>query len=171
MSLDNLSGMPDWDDQFFEDDNEGEEWKPRPTRDAAKAMYEQWKQVMILLKGAVGDMGLKKADENDDAIEGELDADYMDAMNGMLLSDAHIVAFTLISSEAGLDMMRMENSCLIRMYAQSIQSSILIKIAEGFIEEAHGMVIREEIDKFKLLFKYWVSTFERDEFEDEWGLF
>jgi hypothetical protein len=38
MSLDNLSGMPDWDDQFFEDDNEGEEWKPRPTRDAAKAM-------------------------------------------------------------------------------------------------------------------------------------
>jgi hypothetical protein len=60
MSLDNLSGMPDWDDQFFEDDNEGEEWKPRPTRDAAKAMYEQWKQVMILLKGAVGDMGLKK---------------------------------------------------------------------------------------------------------------
>ena len=38
MSLDNLSGMPDWDDQFFEDYNEGEEWKPRPTRDAAKAM-------------------------------------------------------------------------------------------------------------------------------------
>ncbi|HNK61649.1 MAG TPA: hypothetical protein PKM98_09525 [Chitinophagaceae bacterium] len=171
MSLDNLSGMPDWDDQFFEDDNEGEEWKPRPTRDAAKAMYEQWKQVMILLKGAVGDMGLKKADENDDAIESELDADYRDDMKGMLLSDAHMVAVKIRSSEAGLYMLRMENACLIRMYAQSIQSSMFTKIAEGFIDEAHGMVIREEIDKFKLLFKYWVSTFERDEFEDEWGLF
>lgn len=126
---------------------------------------------MILLKGAVGDMGLKKADENDDAIESELDADYRDDMKGMLLSDAHMVAVKIRSSEAGLYMMRMENACLIRMYAQSIQSSMFTKIAEGFIEEAHGMVIREEIDKFKLLFKYWVSTFERDEFEDEWGLF
>jgi hypothetical protein len=91
-------------------------------------------------------------------------------MKGMLLSDAHMVAVKIRSSEAGLYMLRMENACLIRMYAQSIQSSMFTKIAEGFIE-AHGMVIREEIDKFKLLFKYWVSTFERDEFEDEWGLF
>jgi len=111
---------------------------------------------MILLKGAVGDMGLKKADENDDAIESELDADYRDDMKGMLLSDAHMVAVKIRSSEAGLYMMRMENACLIRMYAQSIQSSILIKIAEGFIEEAHGMVIREEIDKMLQKRKTWL---------------
>ena len=47
MEFDNISGLPEWeDDDFLNEDEEGEEWKPNPTRDACKAMYEQWKQVM-----------------------------------------------------------------------------------------------------------------------------
>jgi flavorubredoxin len=65
----------------------------------------------------------------------------------------------------------MENATIIRKNAQTVKSSMLTMIAEGAIEEAHGMVIRDEIDKFRMLFRHWVSTFERDEFEDEWGLF
>jgi len=68
-------------------------------------------------------------------------------------------------------MIRMENASIIRKNAQFISSSMLTMMAEGVIEEAHGLVIREEIDQFRLLFRHWVSTFERDEFEDEWGLF
>ena len=48
---------------------------------------------------------------------------------------------------------------------------MLTLMAEEVIEEAHGQVIRDEIDKFKDLFKIWVATFEKDEYEDEWGLF
>ena len=29
-------------------------------------------------------------------------------------------------------------------------------------------MIREEIDRFRELFKTWVSTFQKDEYEDEW---
>jgi hypothetical protein len=33
------------------------------------------------------------------------------------------------------------------------------------------MAIRAEIDEFRELFKYWVSTFVKDAFDDDWGLF
>lgn len=165
MGFDKLSGMPDWeDDDFDEEDNEGEEWKPRPTRDAAKAMYEQWKQVMIVLNGALETM-------NTDTGEDSFSPEHWEDHKGMLLGDAFQVAVKIKSSETGLYMIRMENACLIRKAAQFIKSAMLTMIAEGAIEEAHGMVIREEIDKFRMLFRHWVSTFERDEFEDEWGLF
>ncbi len=54
MRSDELSDLPDWDD---EDDNdlgkEGEEWKLKETRDACKELYQQWQQVMLLLNGAL----------------------------------------------------------------------------------------------------------------------
>jgi hypothetical protein len=166
MAFDELSGIPEWeDDHFDEEDEEGEKWKPRPTKDAAKAMYEQWKQVMIVLKGALDSMNTGNEKE------GRFSADYWEDHKGLILGDAFQVAVKIQSSESGLYMIRMENACLIRKNAQFIKSSMLTMIAEGVIEQIHGMVIREEIDKFRMLFRHWVSTFEKDEFEDEWGLF
>lgn len=175
MAFDKLSGLPDWDDDEFEDDdNEGEEWKPKPTKEAAKAMYEQWKTVMVVLKGALGSMDLEEEgdEEQEDLSDtGDFPSAYWKDHMAMVLGDAYQVAVKIKSSEAGLYMIRMENACLIRKNAQSIKSSMLTMIAEGVIEEAHGMIIRDEIDKFRMLFRHWVSTFERDEFEDDWGLF
>lgn len=166
MGFDHISGLPDWEDEddYRDDDEEGDEWKPKPTTEACKAMYEQWKQVMIVLNGAMETM-------NTDTGEDSFPAEYWEDHKAMLLGDAYQVAVKIKSSEAGLYMIRMENACLIRKNAQFIKSSMLTMISEGAIEEAHGMVIRDEIDKFRMLFRHWVSTFERDEFEDEWGLF
>ena len=165
MGFDELSGMPDWDDNDFRDeDDEGEEWKPNPTKDAVRTLYEQWKQVMIVLKGALDSMNTETTDD-------AFPAEYWEDHKAMLMGDAHQVAVKIKSSEAGLYMIRMENACLIRKNAQFIKSSMLTMIAEKVIEESHGMVIRDEIDKFRMLFRHWVSTFGRDEFEDEWGLF
>ena len=165
MSFDKISGLPEWeDDDFRDEDNEGEEWKPNPTRDACKAMYEQWKEVMIVLTGALETM---KTDTREDGFP----TDYWEDHKAMLTGDAHLVAIKIKSSEAGMYMIRMENASIIRKNAQFIKSSMLTMIAEAVIEEAHGMVIRDEIDKFRKLFRHWVSTFQRDEFEDEWGLF
>lgn len=166
MGFDKLSGLPEWedDDDFREDDEEGEEWKPKPTTEACRAMYGQWQQVMVVLNGALDSM-------NTDTGVGSFPADYWEDHNGMLLGDAYQVAVKIKSSEVGMYMIRMENASIIRKNAQFIKSSMLTMIAEGAIEEAHGRVIREEIDKFRMLFRHWVSTFERDEFEDEWGLF
>ena len=51
MEIDDLNELPEWDDDFH-DEEEGEEWKLNATRDLCKAMYEQWNQVMIVLKAA-----------------------------------------------------------------------------------------------------------------------
>jgi len=172
MAFDEISGLPEWDDDDFRDeDDEGEEWKPNPTRDACKALYEQWKQVMIVLTGALETM---KTDHSEDARLSDSQgfrADYWEDYKAMLTGDAQQVAVKIKSSEVGLYMIRMENASIIRKNAQFISSSMLTMIAESVIEDAHGMVIRDEIDKFRMLFRHWVSTFERDEFKDEWGLF
>ncbi len=39
------------------------------------------------------------------------------------------------------------------------------------MEEEHRQIIRDEIDKFRELFKQWVASFEKDDCEDKWGLF
>ena len=167
MDLDKLSNLPDWndDDDFEDEDKEGEEWKNKATKDACKALYQQWQQVMIVLNGAMDSM-------NTNTGEDSFSADHWEDMKGMILGDAYQVAAKIKSSEAGgIYVIRMENASIIRKNAQSISSSMLLMIHEGALEESHGYVIRDEIDKFKDLFKQWVSSFQKDEFVDDWGLF
>ena len=165
MNYDHLSDLPEWDDDEFKDEEEeGEEWKPNPTREACKELYQQWQQVMIVLNGALDSM---KIEEKEDGFP----ADYWEDHKGMLLGDAYQVAVKIQSSEAGLYTIRMENASIIRKNAQFIKSSMLTMMAENVIEEEYGRIIRSKIDKFRELFKKWVSTFQKDEYEDEWGLF
>jgi len=165
MRHDHLSELPEWDDEDFKDeDDEGEEWKPNPTRDACKALYNQWQQVMTVLNGALDSMTVEEKEDG-------FPADYWEDHKGMLLGDAYQVAVKIKSSEAGLYTIRMENASIIRKNAQFIKSSMLTLMAEEVIEKVHGQIIRDEIDKFRELFKTWVSTFQKDEYEDEWGLF
>jgi len=120
---------------------------------------------MILLNGALDSM---EVEEKEDSFP----ADYWEDHKAMILGDAYQVAVKIQSSESGnMYVLRMENASIIRKNAQLVKSSVLTMMIEGVVEEAHGKVIREEIDKFRELFKEWVNTFETDEFEDEWGLF
>ena len=165
MDFDHLSDLPEWDDDEFKDeDDEGEGWKPNPTKDTCKKLYQQWQQVMIVLKGAFDAMNIEEK-------EGGFPADYWEDHKGMLLGDAYQVAVKIKSSEAGLYTIRMENASIIRKNAQFIKSAMLTMMSEGVIEEEYGKIIRNEIDKFRELFKAWVATFQKDEYEDEWGLF
>jgi hypothetical protein len=163
--LDNLSSLPEWDDERLNrlGDQEGEEWKPNPTREACKALYQQWQQVMTVLNGLL---------ESVKAGEHSLPQEMLDDHKQMILGDAYEVAAKIRSSEAGsLYILRMENAAIIRKNAQFIKTSIAGLMMEEAIDEKHGEIVREEIDTFRLLFKQWVNTFQKDEFEDEWGLF
>ena len=165
MNYDHLSDLPEWDDDEFRDEvEEGEEWKPNPTRDACREMYKQWQQVMIVLNGALDSMVIEEKEDG-------FPADYWEDHKAMLLGDAFQIAVKIKSSEVGLYTIRMENASIIRKNAQFIKSSMLTMMSEAVIEQAHGYVIRDEIDKFRELFKIWVATFQKDEYEDEWGLF
>ena len=172
MNYDHLSDLPEWDDDEFKDEgDEGEEWKPNPTRDACKELYKQWQQVMIVLNGALDSMVIEEKEDGYLPDRQGFPADYWEDHKAMLLGDAFQIAVKIKSSEVGLYAIRMENASIIRKNAQFIKSSMLTMMSEGVIEEAHGYVIRDEIDKFRELFKIWASTFQKDEYEDEWGLF
>ena len=166
MNYDKLSDLPEWnDDNYRDEDEEGEEWKPNPTRETCKALYEQWQQVMIVLNGAMDSM-------NTNTGENSFSPEHWEDIKGMIVGDAYQVAAKIKSSETGdMYMLRMENASIIRKNAQFIKSNMLTMMMEGAIEESYGQIIRDEIDKFRELFKQWVGTFEKDEFEDEWGLF
>ena len=166
MDYDKLSDLPEWDDDDYRDEeDEGEEWKPNPTRAACKALYMQWQQVMIVLNGAMDSL---KTHTGEDSFS----PDRWEDNKSMILADAFQVAVKIKSSESGnMYMLRMENASIIRKNAQFIKSNMLTMMLEGVIEEAYGQIIRDEIDKFRELFKIWVNTFEKDEYEDEWGLF
>ena len=143
MNYDHLSDLPDWDDDEFKDeDEEGEEWKPNPTRDACKELYKQWQQVMIVLNGALDSMVIEEKEDG-------FPADYWEDHKAMLLGDAFQIAAKIKSSEAGLYIIRMENASIIRKNAQFIKSSMLTMMSEEVIEKTHGQIIRDEIDKFQ----------------------
>jgi len=170
MNLDDLNELPDWDDEYMkglgdDEEEEGEEWKPNPTLDACKAMYTKWNEIIIMLNGALGD-------GEDQEEPGQHDSTFILERKAMILSDAFEVGAKIRSSEAGgIYILRMENAAIIRKNAQYIKSAILSMSMQEEVEESYCTVIRAEIDKFRELFKAWIATFVKDEYEDEWGLF
>jgi hypothetical protein len=157
----NLNELPPWNDKNDFDDNEGEEWKPNPTKDACKILYTKWNEILGMLRGALSE----EFAENDEK-------DFHQNNIEMIIGDAYEVGVKIRSSETiGIYIGRMENAAIIRKNAQFIKSSLLTFVAKDVLEENYCTIIRNEIDVFRHLFKEWVATFTKDECEDEWGLF
>jgi hypothetical protein len=165
MNFDNFSDLPDWDEgRFIFEDEEGEEWKPNPTRNACKTLYKQWQHVMFLLKGIL--VPIIEKEEN--SIEASMDIDTARDLHG----DAYVVGAKIRSSEGGgIYSIRMENAAIIRQLAQGIATGLLSFVDDKSADKDYINVVRSEIDKFRALFIEWVNTFEKDEFKDSWGLF
>jgi hypothetical protein len=165
MESDKFSDMPDWDDErfrSFDEDEEGEDWKPNLTREACKALFGKWQEVVFLLKGIIAPF--MDEENEDDPMLRDMARD--------LFSDAHIVGAKIKSSDAGgIYVLRMENAAIIRKLAQGIASGLLLFIEDAEVDESYIHVVRNEIAEFRKLFIEWVTTFEKDEFVDEWGLF
>lgn len=163
MKIDDFNELPEWNDHEFENE-EGEAWKPNPTKDACKAMYQQWNMVMTVLRASLD--SLKEPGEDD-----MFNKEMLEHQVAMLTSDAYQVAVKIKSSETGLYIIRMENAAIIRKNAQYIYISTNGFVYDGLMEPQHRQILRDEIDRFRELFKTWVATFKKDEYEDEWGLF
>ena len=160
--------LPDWDtrrpSRFLNEDEAGEEWKSRETTEACKAMYTQWQQVVYLLNGVLPE-----------AEDGQKDKDGYRAMIAAdIWADVHLAAVKMLSSEVVHYVGKMENAAIIRKCAQDVALALwsLQDEEEGSgLDESHRQVLRAEIDKFRELYKAWIGSFRKDEFEDEWGLF
>lgn len=165
MNINNLNELPDWDDEDFNDDErEGEDWKTSVTNELGKALYERWDAVMMILIAAFESM-------KEPAEDIFFNKDYFERQKEIMLGDAYEVAAKLRSSEVGNYVIRMENAAVIRKHAQFVNIGISSFVDGNLMEEEHGVFIKEEIVAFRMLFRQWVASFEKDEYEDEWGLF
>ncbi|HRI42093.1 MAG: hypothetical protein ACO1G7_09970 [Bacteroidota bacterium] len=166
---------------YFEE--EGEEWKTRPLYGAWQQACAQWETVQKLLEAALEGLAAK-AKSGDTAVpvdtltEEQLHASagdnphlflYDHALH--LLGEAMCVSVKLEVTNACLYIIRMENASEIRARARTIQASLLLFAAEGLIQRSYIDAIRREINTFRHAFRAWVQLFEKDEFEDEWGLY
>jgi hypothetical protein len=161
--LNRHSRIDDWDDFGRDDDYEGEGWKPNPAKELCKTLAKKWESIMFMLEGIMADK------EKEDATDEERMFESCSSFN---IGDGYQISAKLRSAySCDMYVIYMENASIIRKNAQSIMSNMLVLIETDFVEEAHGMTIRKEIEEFRELFKEWVSNFKKDEFEDEWGLF
>jgi len=93
MKDDDLNELPPWDDHEF-DDEEGEAWKPNPTKAACKAMYQQWSTVMFVLKGAFDSL-------HEPSEEALMSKERMEGHVAMIMGDAYEVAVKIKAQKPG----------------------------------------------------------------------
>jgi hypothetical protein len=164
MDLGYLNALPDWDDNHFYD-AKGDEWKSNSSqRIAAKFLYEQWREVY----------GLVMAFAENLATDGDTpDIETQEQTTKRFIYENAMVIGPKLMSAAGTDLyiLQMENASIIRTNARQMMEQIGFAVLMGFAEENYKEVIQEAMNRFRELFKNWVATFEKDDIEDEWGLF
>jgi len=165
MDIDNLNFLPPWrDDDFSDDDDEGEEWKRKEGREAAKALYIKWRELFALIFAFTENL----ANEPEEGIP----ETHEQVTQKLIYENAMIIAPKIMGA-AVVDMyiLRMENAAIIRTNARQLMEQVSFSVLMGFADESYKNVIKQGMDEFRLLFRDWVATFQKDEFEDEWGLF
>jgi hypothetical protein len=170
MNLDTLSPFPEWEDEQYDND-EGDEWKSTLKNERAKKLYNQWIQVYMLIEGLCDSLHPTTGEEEDsDGLA--VTPDYLEHLKEMMLSDATIIPAKISGAEAGdLYILRMENAAIIRKSANDVYIQCSSFRMMGVAKNDELDAVRNEIDIFREYFKEWVNSFEKDEFEDEWGLF
>jgi len=163
MNLDFLDHVPEWDDERMSD-AEGDEWKKNsPQRLAAKELYEKWREVHSLIMAFTDNL----------SNGGEEGADKHEDMTSRLIFENAMIIGPKLASATAVEMyiLQMENAAIIRTNARQLMEQVGFAVLMGYAEESYKKVIQEAMDEFRLLFKKWVATFEKDDIEDEWGLF
>lgn len=154
-----FDGMPDF-EKFFKykdlEDEAGEEWKNIPKRKAAKDLYEQaWK---VYNYSRIFCESLK--------------GEHSEMNSSLILQNATILCPKIVGAEGGDNyMIRMENASIIRTNAIELRTQV--KACALFDESSEDLVavIVDEIEVLKEKFKLWISYFEKDDIEDDWGLY
>lgn len=157
MNLPRFNMLPEWDEHHFRHDK-GEAWKWKEDLETAKALYNQWREIF----GLVSAFAEALPEEEDESL----------STRSMIYQNAYVVAPKIISAAGDtLYQIKMENAALIRFNCRQMMEQIGFAVLLGTADEEHKDVIKESLERFKKLFSQWVSTFRKDEYEDEWGLF
>ena len=165
MNLDDLNFLPEWNDENYDDeDEEGEGWKNREGRGAAKALYLKWPDTFGLIYAFSDDL----ATDSEDGSSGT----HEQVVKSLIIENSLIIGAKLRGAMAvDLYILKMENAAIIRTNALQLMEQVRFAVLSNFAEEDYNNVIQDSMDEFRMLFKDWVATFRKDDIEDDWGLF
>jgi len=101
------------------------------------------------------------------------DNDYLQHTKTHLLENTLVIQAKISGAEAvNLWDIKMENAAIIRKCARELMISYHSLTAFGFDEADYYLIVRRQIEEFRLLFREWVAGFNPKHFiVDEWGLF
>ena len=153
----NLYTLPEWKDNYSTESEEGEAWKYAAERQAAESLYNKWREVFQLVMAFTDTL---------------VEEDSPPTTRDLIYENAMLVAPKIISAAGDtLYMIKMENASIIRTNCRQLMDQVIFAGLADIAEEYHENVIREAMDEFRVLFKEWAAMFEKDEYEDEWGLY
>lgn len=157
MDIDKLNSMPEWDDfKHFSYCEEGEEWKYKNKLERAKNLYNQAREVY------------KYATIFCETLKGEM----ADMTKSLMMQNAMMLCPKIMGAEGGdMYILRMENASIIRTNARELDIQVKSALMFEQCSKKDAHVVISELEKFKQLFKAWVSHFEKDDMEDDWGLY
>ena len=157
MDLLNFNSLPEWENHLQKIDK-GEAWKWKEELQIGEALYGQWREVFNLVAAFAENL----PDEEDERI----------STKSMIYENLYVIAPKILSASGDtLYQIKMENAALIRFNCRQMWEQIAFAALTGNADPEHKEVIEEALTRFKELFRQWVSTFKRDEYEDDWGLF
>lgn len=161
MDIKNLNFLPEWEDsRDYASSNDPEEWRKGPAKAIAKAMYNQWREVF----GFVTAFAESLADEGAQT--------QAASTKTLIYENLMIVAPKIIGAiSVNLYVLKMENAAIIRTNCKQLMEQVGFAVKMGWADEDYKKVIEEALNQFRILFKQWVLTFQKDDYEDEWGLF
>ena len=101
------------------------------------------------------------------------DNDYLQDIKMHLLENSMVIPAKISGAEAvNLWDIRMENAAIIRKCARELMISYHSLTAFGFDEADYYLIVRRQIEEFRILFREWVAGFNPKHYiVDEWGLF
>ncbi|WP_257667403.1 hypothetical protein [Parapedobacter tibetensis] len=149
--------IPKWDfRKRFNVDHDGKGWKREPSLLRAEALYEQSRKVYHIAK----------------LFCETLVGDQADLTTELIMENALMIPPKIIGAEGGdLYILRMENAAIIRLHGRQLREQVDFAEARGMGKTEYTKLLKIELEKFRHLFVNWVDAFEKDEVEDDWGLF
>jgi len=156
--IDDFNDIPEWDFNKYrdEDDDEGEDWKINPKIERAKALYNQGRHIYSCAKVFC------------ESLKGEM----AESTKSLIMQNAMMICPKIVGAEGGnIYIIRMENASIIRTNARELETQVRAAVMFEEVNEAYADVLINEIEIFKTYFIEWVSHFEKDDIDDEWGLY
>jgi hypothetical protein len=149
----------DFDEEDFNDEEAEREFRAEEKRKNNHPLYKQSKEIIDVVRAlseSIKEEGLKEM--------------YGETME----ESAYIIQAKLSSAlTTQLYTLAMQNAALIREHAEFIRVATSGMHMLDATHTEYIVVLREEMEKFRTLFREWVKEIQQldDEIEDEWGLF